>query len=241
MRARIQYRGMSCAGWRTVFLLAAPVLLIALAAAGQHQPRVVDRIVVKIENDILTESELRELDAFQMLLNAGTNPQGSQAPAGKAARDTLLRQLIDQWIVEREADAAQFARPLGADVDAELARVAAAAGGPAVLALRLGELGLSPAGLQRMLERVLRLSRYLDYKFRPAAQVETSQIETYYREEWAPGARASGLAVPPFAAVQETLRELLIQKEITSRAGRWLDEMRSRLKIEFSAESEARR
>ena len=82
---------------RTLWLaacLAAPML--AAAQAGV----VVDRVAARIENDIITLSDIRELAAYQRL--AGREP---------AADSELLRDLINQWIVANDAAAARFPRP----------------------------------------------------------------------------------------------------------------------------------
>ena len=43
---------------------------------------------------------------------------------------------------------------------------------------------------------------------------------------------ARGQQAPPLESVQDQIRELLTQREISTRAARWLDESRPRLKIE---------
>ncbi len=133
--------------------------------------QVVDRIMARIEDDIVTLSEVRELRGYQQLVEGHA-----------ASDDRLLAQLIEQWIVNTEAAAA----------------------------------------------------RYLDYKFRPAVRVDPAAIEKYYREELAPAFAAKGQPPLPLEAVQDQIRELLIQREISRRAAQWLEEARSRLKVEFA-------
>jgi len=182
---------------------------------------VVDRIVARIENDIITLSEVHELARFQQLRE------------GRAARDAeLISQLIEQWIVGMEAASAHFPRPAQAEVALELERVEKQFASLEAYHARLRELGLTAAGVRRLVERQLYLTRYLDYKFRPAAQVDAQQIEKYYREQLVPQLVERTQPVPPLERVQEQIRELLTQREINERAGRWLDETKSRLRIE---------
>lgn len=196
-------------------------LLLALAPALLAQ-RVVDRIVARIEDDIIMLSEVRELGRFQQLVEEGS-----------VAGPKLLEQLIEQWIVSTEAEAARFPHPATADVDRELARLEEQSGGAEAFRSRLRALGLSRDAVRRQLARQLWLSRYLDYKFRPAAQVDDAQVERYYRAELAPGLTARGQKAPPLVEVREQIRELLVQRDITQRAGRWLEETRPRLRIEI--------
>lgn len=195
------------------------VLLFAPAAAGQQ---VVDRIVATVEGDPITLSEVRELGRFQQL--AGGTP---------GTEEELLTRLIEQWVVATEAGAARFARAPQAEIKREAARLRAQFASSEAYRARLRELGLNEAAMKRLVERQIYLARYLDYKFRPAVQVEPGDIEKYYRETLAPQLAARRQALPPLDAVQEQIRELLTQREISARAGRWLDESKARLKIEM--------
>ena len=196
-------------------------ILLSVAPAVCAQ-QVVDRIVARVEDDIITLSEVRELGNFQRLVE------------GHSANDEqLLRQLIEQWIVAAEADAARFPRPAPAEVDLEMKRLAGLFASPEAFRAQRRELGLSEDAIRRLLVRQLWLTRYLDYKFRPAAQVDDAQVERYYREELAPQLTARGQPVPPLDEVRERIREVLIQREISQRAGRWLEETRPRLRVEL--------
>ena len=131
-----------------------------------------------------------------------------------------------------EATAARFPRPSATDVEQEVARLEKQFASPEAYRARLREVGLSANAVRRLVERQLYLGRYLDYRFRPAAQVETVQIEEYYRTQLVPQLKAGGREVPALEKVEEQIRELLTEREITERAGRWLEEIRKRLKVE---------
>ncbi len=203
------------------------MLALSVAMAGARltlsAQQVVDRIVARIEDDIITLSEVRELGRYQQLVE------------GRAGSDDrLLAELIDQWIVNSEATAARFPRPIEAEVNRELDGLEKQFPSPEAYRARLRELGLS-AAVRRIVERQLYLVRYLDYKFRPAAQVDAEAIEKYYREQLTPQLTAAGQTVPPLESVEDEIRELLTDRQIGERTSRWLDETRSRLKIELPA------
>jgi hypothetical protein len=100
----------------------------------------------------------------------------------------------------------------------------------------MAEAGLSEAAVRRLLGEQLYLSRFLDYRFRATAQVDQKQIETYYKEEFAPQLKARGQAVPSLDTVADTIREVLVQRAITDRANQWIDETRAGLKIDVIAD-----
>ena len=98
------------------------------------------------------------------------------------------------------------------------------------------DVGLSPAAIRRMLTQQLYLARFLDFRFRPAVQVDQKQIEDYYRSELLPPLQARGQTLPSIESVAETIREVLVQRAISARAAQWLDETRQRVKIDIAPE-----
>jgi hypothetical protein len=82
------------------------------------------------------------------------------------------------------------------------------------------------------LAQQLFLAHFLDYRFRAAAQVDDKEVEKYYNEEFAPQLKARNEPVPPLEDVEDTIREVLIQRAINDRAEKWLDDTRQRLKID---------
>lgn len=199
------------------------------AAGAPGSSETVDGIAARIEDDIITESELRELAAFQQVVD------------GKAkSRAELIQELADEWITRGEADAAKFPPPSAADIDNAHAQLAMQFGGAKNFDSRCAAAGLNEAAVRRMLAQQLYLSRFLDYRFRPAAQVDDAQVEMYYRDEFAPQLKARGEQVQPLESVEDTIREVLVQREITRRANDWLEETRGRLQIETLPERSAR-
>ena len=188
----------------------------AKSSSGQ-----VDGIAVHIEDDILTESELRELAAFQQLVDGASKD-----------RNELIRELTDQWILRTEADAAKYPQPSAADIDRAFSQLQKQFPSAAEFKAKFVSVGLSETAVRRQLALQLYLSRFIDYRFRPAAQVDDDQIEVYYNNEFAPQLKARKQAVPALDDVQDTIREVLVQREINERAQQWLNESRERLAID---------
>ncbi|MGA8871074.1 MAG: hypothetical protein WA434_08425 [Candidatus Acidiferrales bacterium] len=188
----------------------------------------IDGIAARIEDDILTDSEVRELAAFQQLVD------------GKSKlRDELIRELADQWIVRGEADASKYPPPTKEDVDRAYKQLVAQFPSPGEFEKQREAVGLGDAAVRRMLEQQIYLARFLDYRFRPAAQVDEKQIQAYYNDEFAPQLKARGEKVPPVDDVEDTIREVLVQRDIDTLAKRWLDDTRDRLKIDIMSNGEA--
>ena len=206
------------------------VLLLAAAsepqASGGSAPlqvtRVVDRIVARIEDDIILQSQVRELGAFQQLIEGHAESD-----------DKLVEELIEQWVVETEAAASHFPQPAESEVDRELTRLKEQFASPEKYAARLNELGLSAAQVRQLLTSQIYVERYVDYKFRPSVQVEPAQIDAYYKKELLPELAKNNQPAPGPAAVEEQIREVLIQRGISDLTVKWLDDTKSRLKIEI--------
>ena len=207
---------------RRVAALILTMMALGASVLDVRAQQVVDRIVARVNGDVLTLSEMRELGGFQQL--TGAKP---------ASDDTLIRQLVDQWIVSTEARAEQFPRPSEAVVGKAMSQLEGQFPSPEVFRSRLREVGLTVGVARRLLEQQIHLLQFLDQKFRAAAQVEPAQIDAYYRQELAPQLAARGQPAPPFESVQEQIRELLVQREIGRLSARWLEESRANVKVEI--------
>jgi hypothetical protein len=204
-------------------LALAAVPQVAAASAAAQGTRVVDRIVARVEGDIVLQSQVRELAAFQQLIE------------GRAeSDDRLLEELIEQWMVETEASASRFPEPAQSEVDRELQRLQEHFGSSESYAARRNELGLSSTQVRSLLARQIFVERYLDYKFRPSVQIESSDVDAYYQKELLPELARKNQPAPGRSAVDQQIRELLAQKKITELTAKWLDETKSRLKIEIT-------
>jgi hypothetical protein len=195
------------------------------ASPPANDSQTVDGVAARIEDDVLTDSELRELGAFQLLVDGKSKP-----------RIDLIRELADQWIVRGEASAGKYPQPTAEDIDRAYAQLASQFPSPEEFRSRFVAAGLTEAAVRRLLGQQLYLSRFLDYRFRPAAQVDDKQVEDYYKTQFVPQLEAKQQPVPALDDVDDTIREVLVQQAITQRATQWLDETRSRLKIDIIAD-----
>lgn len=200
------------------FALLAAMLPLAAPRTAPAQI-VVDRIIARVEGEVILLSELRELGEFQTLVEGKPQPQ-----------EKRFDELIDQWIIEHEAHAASFPEPSDTDVKSARDKLVSELGNG--FQQRQAAAGLSDAALERQIRRALYFNRYVDYKFRPAAQIETEAVQRYYREHYVPQLQARNQPVPAFDSVADQIRELLVQQDISAHASEWLAESRSHLRIE---------
>jgi peptidyl-prolyl cis-trans isomerase SurA len=199
--------------------LVAALLLAAAPWLGAQE--LIDRIVAKVENDIILLSDVRELGRYQQFVD------------GKAEGDQeILDRLIDQWIVRNEAKAALFPQPSDEDVDRSLRRLKRSFSSPGAFEERRRQSELTDEDILRMLRSQLYLSNYLDTRFRPSIQIDEQAIEDYYKTRVVPRAESRGEAPPTIEAAHDFIQEALVQRAINVQADKWLKESRTRVRVE---------
>lgn len=191
------------------------------SAAFPATQQVVDRIVARVENDIILLSDIRGLQRYQEFLD------------GKSKDDNAtLDLLIDQWIVRSEAQASSFPQPTEAEVDRGVSRVVKSFASQQEYEARRKQSGLSEADIRKMVASQLYLSNYLDSRFRPSAQIDEKAIEDFYQNSLVPRAKARGQDPPTLDASREIIQEALIESDVNEQTDRWLKESRARLHVE---------
>jgi hypothetical protein len=205
-------------------------MLVAIAAGGiLGAQELLDRIVARVENDIILLSDIQALSRYQQLVEGK-----SETP------EQILDRLIDQWIVQTEAEVAHFPHPSDADMDRGLSRLQKSFASTEEYEERKKEIGLDDSEIRRTIGTQVYLSSYLDSRFRPSVQIDPKAIEDFYQTAVLPVAKARGQEPPSLEAARDSIQEALIQQKINEQADRWLKESRLRLHIEKLLEEGAK-
>ena len=214
-------RGLIFGIWALVFALATSSFV-----RGQE---VVDRIVARVENDIILLSDVRELEEYQELVNGKSE-----------SKSAIVDRLIDQWIVRSEAQLSHFPEPKGEEIDREVSRVVKSLASPEEYEARKKQSGLKDAEVRKIVTAQLYLNSYLDSRFRPSAQIDEKAIEDFYQSAVIPRAKARGQEPPTLDASRDTIQDVLVQSDIDEQAARWLKESRDRLHVQKFLEQGAK-
>ena len=194
-------------------------LLLAGIALSQE---VVDRIVAKVESDIILMSDVQLLTRYQIFLD------------GKSLSDAeILDKLIDQWIVRNEASVARFPQPSEDDINKSIERLKRSFSSPQEYETRQVQSGLSDAQIRQFVTAQLYYSNYLDSRFRPVIQVDEKAIEDFYKTRVVPRAESRGQTPPTLDSARDFIQEALVQRAINEQADRWLKESRTRVRVEI--------
>jgi hypothetical protein len=190
----------------------------ALPAVGQE---VVDRIVARVETDIILLSDVRVLEEYQELVNGKSESESA-----------IVDRLIDQWIVRSEAELSRFPEPRTEEIDREVSRVAKSFASSEEYEARKKQSGLNDSEVRKIVTAQLYLDKYLDSRFRPSVQIDEKAIEDFYQNAVIPRAKARGQEPPTLDASRDTIQDVLVQSDIDEQAARWLKESRDRLHVQ---------
>jgi hypothetical protein len=185
---------------------------------------VLDRVVASLGSQAITESDVRTEFEFELFLE-GRNPNAALDPE-RAQR--VLDQLIEQRLLLHESEAEKWEqRELRSAAEARLEAIRNKFQSEAAFDSALRVMGLDQAQVLTRLEDQERILRLIDRRFRPGAWVEESEIEAYYRGNFAPEfTKRSGQPAPPLAEVEAQIREILVQKKIDQLLNDWLTDLK---------------
>ena len=198
-------------------------LFLGLLPASTHirGQEVVDRIVARVETEIILQSDVRQLSRYQAFLD------------GKPQSDSdILNRLIDQWIVRSEAGVARFPQPSEEDVNRSIERLKRSFSSPEEFQTRQKLSGVTDDEIRRFVRAQLYLSNYLDSRFRPSIQIDEKAIDEFYRSRVVPRAESRNQTPPTLENARDFIQEALVQQAINEQADRWLKESRTRVRVE---------
>jgi hypothetical protein len=206
-----------------IWIAFAAMFIGLLPAPGSTRPQeVIDRIVARVETDIILLSDVHQLNRYQVFLD------------GKAQSDAdILNRLIDQWIVRSEASVARFPQPSDEDVNRSIERLKRSFSSPEEFQERQKQSGISDDEIRRFVRAQLYLSNYLDSRFRPAIQIDEKAIEDFYKNRVVPRAESRKQTPPTLENARDFIQEALVQRAINEQADRWLKESRTRVRVEI--------
>ena len=184
-----------------------------------------DRVVAAVDDRAITQSDVETEYRLEVFLS-GKHPDALPDHARSAqVRDRLIdRMLLSQEAEEQQVNPAEVSR----NVEKAWTELRKSYPDQESFESALRVLGLDQEQVLRRLEQQERMLLLIDQRLRPAAWVERSQVETYYRDVFLPEyTKQQKPEPPPLAAVESQIRELLVQKEIDKLMESWLKEVRS--------------
>ncbi|MBZ5647286.1 MAG: SurA N-terminal domain-containing protein [Acidobacteriia bacterium] len=214
--------------WQQLVLVLA--LLAPLAVAGE----VVERIVARVHDRVILQSELDDALRYQALL-AGRDPDRFTGDE----RNQAIERLVDQMLIKEQIDRRTFARASKEDIARQVAdirrRLPGAQDDQSWRQL-LARYGLAEADVDELVAVQVDILRYEDARFRPTIHIDERSIKTYYLEQFIPQLHKAGAQEVPLQDVSGKIEEILIQQRISESVDSWLSRLREEAHLPRSKE-----
>jgi peptidyl-prolyl cis-trans isomerase SurA len=205
--------------------------ILPAAQAGQ----VIDRIVATVNGHIILQSDWDEALSYEALLNGRALNQFTEDD-----RRAALDRLIDQELLAEQMKSANFQHASEAEAEGRLTEArkqypeAATAEGWQVV---LDKFGLVEKNLVAHVQQQIDLMRLVDAHLRPAVQIDSKTVESYYREKFVPVSKQPVASDTPPAEVAAQIRELLTEEKVNELMVSWLQSLRSESKVSMPSDS----
>ena len=186
---------------------------------------VVDRIIATVNGHVILQSDLDEALCYEALLSNRTLGQLTDDD-----RRAVLDRLIDQELLREQMKSADFAHATDAEVSARLAEARKQypqAASPDGWQSLLAQYHLAENDLLAHIRQQIDVMRLVDARLRPSVQIDSKSIEAYYRDQFVPKVKQSGVSEVPLAEVSSRIRELLTQQKVSELLVSWLQTLRS--------------
>ena len=208
-------------------ILRTELCILLLTAAPLLRADIIDRIAITVANQVITESQIEEEIRVTAFLNRG------QVDLGAAARKDAAGRLIEQALIRREMESSRYPVPELSDTGGSLKTIEDMYPSAMAFHAALASYGISEDDLTRRLWWQLTLLRFIDYRFRPAIRIPSSDVQAYYRQQVSQWQQKGINPIPTFEASRDQIEEILTQKQIDLALDQWLQDARKQVEINY--------
>jgi len=209
------------------------ILAVGSSVSATHA-EVLDRVVASIGKVAITWSDVEREYRLERFLDGQWPPPAADTKSLDMARERLTYQRL---LLEEETQNLSHDPALEKTAEEELAGVRRRFQSVQDYQNALSSLRMDEKGVLTTLVDQQRILRVIEDRLRPEAAPATPEVETYYREVFAPEfTRARGLPAPPLTEVQGQILEILVQKKIDQLLANWLAELRPSRNVRFYGE-----
>jgi hypothetical protein len=201
--------------------------LISLVFVSLAPAEIIDRIVITVANQVITQSQVDEEIRVTAFLNRDKLDLSADAKKEAANR------LIEQALIKREMDLSRYPLPQLSDTGESLRTLKAMYPSEAEFQDALQSYGITPDELSRRLWWQLTLLRFIDYRFRPGIQIPAADVQAYYRQQVSEWEQKGTKPIPTLEESRDQIEEILTQKRIDKALDQWIKDTRSQVTITY--------
>jgi peptidyl-prolyl cis-trans isomerase SurA len=210
---------------RESFKAAGFLLLLLAASLPVRAGDVVDRIVATVNGHIILQSDWE--DALRFEAFTSNRSLNQLTPEDRKAS---LDRLIDQELLREQMHSSESLQATAQELDqriAEIRKQYAVAQNEQGWRALLERSRLTESGLRERISAEIAALRLVDARIRPAVNIDSKSIESYYNHELLPQLRQSGAKEVPLIDVGPKIKELLTQQKMNELLLAWLQSLRA--------------
>jgi parvulin-like peptidyl-prolyl isomerase len=212
------------------------VFLLAVAAGLAATGEVIERVVATVNGQPILQSDWDEEFRYEAFMNRKPLESLTVQDRKQALDRVIDQELLRQQIKGSEFEEASAQEPR--DRIAELRKQFPEVKDDAGWKTKLEQYGMTEQDLTRHIALQLQLTRLITARLRPNVHIDSSSIETYYREKLLPQLRQSGVKNVPLVEVSPKIEELLAQQRVNELLAGWLHDLRAQSEIRTAGQAE---
>lgn len=201
--------------------------LVLMAAVAGQNTAVLDRIAIVVNKQIIKDSDIERDIRLTALLN------GDRLDLSPAARKQAASRLIDQTLIRREMEVAQYppAKPEEAEQMLDRLRKQRLSSDNLYNAA-LEQYGITNGQLRRQLEWQTTVLHFIEQRFRPGVMVSDEDIEFYFKHHPSEFRRA-GVKPVTLADARDAIEQQLTGERVNQQFFSWLEQSRKEAAIKY--------
>ncbi|MDQ2947246.1 MAG: hypothetical protein M3Y27_15165 [Acidobacteriota bacterium] len=192
---------------------------------------IIDRIAVSVGNQVITEAQI--IDEIRITSFLNNKPPDMSGAAKKAAAERL----IEQTLVRREMELGHYPLPDLTEANPLEQELHTKYGSPADFDQALSKAGIAEPDLKQHLWWQLTLLRFLDYRFRPAVQIQDRPVKDYYDKRRAEWEKQGVTPIPSLEDSRTDIEKILTEQRVDRAMVLWLVDSRKNIEILFRKEA----
>jgi peptidyl-prolyl cis-trans isomerase SurA len=210
------------------------LLLLASTAPRLLAADVIDRIVATVNGHVILQSDWDDALRFEALVDGRPLTQITDQDRSRA-----LDRLIDQELLREQAQGVEAPQPPQDEVQQRIREIQSQYGPDSGGSWQetLARYGFDQKQLESRLAHDISVLRQVEARLRPTVQIDSSSIESYYRDKLLPQLRHADGQVVPLAKVAAKIREILTQEKVNQLFSSWLQSLRAGSKIRTAVAS----